>query len=148
MYERILVPVDGSETSNRGLAEAISLAKLCGAQLRLIHVIDELSFAMTADAYGSYAGELIQALREGGEKVLARCKAEVEAAGLTVDAVLRDQVGGRVCDLVVAEAQSWAANLIVLGTHGRRGVGRVLLGSDAERIVRQASVPVLLVRST
>ncbi len=146
MYERILVPVDGSPTSNQGLAEAIQLAKLTGAKLRLVHAVDELSFAMNADAFGAYAGELIAVVRKAGEETLQKAKAQVEAAGIAVDTVLRDSFGGRVFELVVDEASQWSADLIVLGTHGRRGVGRALMGSDAEQIARLATVPVLLVR--
>ena len=85
-------------------------------------------------------------MREGGEKVLKTAKARVEASGVPVETALFDSFAGRVCDLVVAEAPNWHADLIVLGTHGRRGVGRVFMGSDAEQIVRLAPTPVLLVR--
>lgn len=85
MYQRILVPIDGSPTSKRGLDEAIALGRLTGARLRLMHVVDETSFAMSADAFGAYTGDLLTLLREGGEQILADAKAAVEAAGLTVD---------------------------------------------------------------
>ena len=147
MYTRILVPVDGSPTSNRGLDEAVKLAQLTGAKLRLIHVIDELVYAVGMDGMGTMAADLLPLLREGGEQILATCRTRVEASGVAVDTVLSDGYVGRVCDRVVAEAAAWHADLIVLGTHGRRGVGRVFLGSDAEQIVRLATTPVLLVRS-
>lgn len=148
MYQRILVPVDGSPTSNRGLAEAIALAKLTGARLRLLHVVDELSFALGASAFPVYTGDVIGLLREAGEKILADAKAKVEAAGLGVEAVLRDGFAGRVCDLIVEQAEAWPADLIVIGTHGRRGVDRLFMGSDAELVLRTAPVPVLLVRAS
>lgn len=147
MYQRILVPVDGSPTSSRGLDEAIAIGRIMGARLRLLHVVDETSFAMSADAFGAYTGDLLTLLRQGGEQILADAKSRVEAAGLAVDTVLRESLAGRVCDLVTAEAQAWQAELIVLGTHGRRGAGRILLGSDAEQILRLSTAPVLLVRS-
>jgi nucleotide-binding universal stress UspA family protein len=147
MYQRILVPVDGSPTSQRGLAEAIAIGKLTGASLLLLHVVDETSFAMSADAFGAYTGDLLTLLREGGEKILADAKAQVEAAGLAADTVLRESLAGRVCDLVTEEAKAWPAELIVIGTHGRRGAQRLFLGSDAEQTLRLATVPVLLVRS-
>ena len=148
MYQRILVPIDGSPTSNLGLVEAMKFAKLTGARLRLIHVVDELSFAMGSEAYVSYAGEIIAVLREAGEKVLAEAKTKVEAAGLGVDVVLRENVTGRVCELIIEEVKLWPAELIVLGTHGRRGLERLFMGSDAEEVIRMAPVPVLLVRSS
>jgi len=64
-----------------------------------------------------------------------------------VDGVLLDTFNRRLCDLVVRAARDWPADLVVIGTHGRRGVGRLLLGSDAEQILRLSPVPVLLVRA-
>ena len=146
MYERILVPVDGSPTSSRGLDEAVRVAALTHASLRLIHVVDDLPLALSADACSPNLGDLVALLRAGGETILRDARKQVEAAGIPVDTVLRDTFEGRVCDQVVDEATAWHADLIVLGTHGRRGPGRVLLGSDAEQILRLAPVPVLLVR--
>lgn len=147
MYQRILVPVDGSPTSNHGLEEAIRLAAMTQGRLRLIHVIDELSFAFTMDAYAGQAGNWRSALRENGTQILEDARATVAAAGIEVDTVLHDNLAGTVHELVTAEAAQWPADLIVLGTHGRRGVRRLVLGSSAEHILRQAPVPVLLVRA-
>ena len=146
MYTHILVPVDGSPTSDRGLEEAVKLAQLTGARLRLLHVVDQLVYATSMEGFGAMTADLIPLLREGGERLLKTAKARVEASGVPVETVLFDSFAGRVCDLVVAEAKAWHADLIVLGTHGRRGVGRVFIGSDAEQIVRLAPTPVLLVR--
>ncbi len=149
MYERILVPVDGSPTSNLGLGEAIKLAKLAklaGSRLKLIHVVDELSYVSGLDGYAGYSVDLFQMLREGGQKILDSAKARAQASGLDLEVVMFDNFAGRVSDLVVGEAVKWRADLIVLDTHGRRGVKRFVLGSDAEQIVRAASVPVFLVR--
>ena len=147
MYQKILVPVDGSPTSSRGLQEAIKLAKLTGARLRLMHVVDQISFAVGMEAATMVTSEMMQMVRESGEAVLKKARARVEKAGLRVDTVLCDGIAGRVCDHVVEQAEAWHADLIVLGTHGRRGFGRLLMGSDAEMIVRMATVPVLLVRA-
>lgn len=147
MYAKILVPVDGSPTSALGLAEAIKLGKLTGACLKLVHVIDLLSIAMAPEAGGAITAELIDELTKGGEKILADAQAQVAAAGLAVETELVDNFAMRVCDVVIDQAKAWGAELIVIGTHGRRGVGRMLMGSDAELVVRQATVPVLLVRS-
>ena len=148
MYQRILVPIDGSPTSDRGLAEAIKLGQLTGAKLRLIHVVDELSFALGASQGVTLTGDVLNLLREAGAEIVTQGAASVRAAGLAVDTVLKDSFAGRVSDLVIAEAGVWPADLIVLGTHGRRGLGRMFMGSDAETIVRSAPVPVLLLRAT
>lgn len=146
MYSRILVPIDGSETSNRGLAEAIRLARLTGGRLRLVHVADVLSLTGSAGLGLSAAPDVWGMLKEAGEGILNAGRATVQTAGLEVETQLRERPAERVCDGVIDEALKWSADLVVLGTHGRRGVGRLLLGSDAEQIVRSSPVPVLLVR--
>ena len=144
MYQRILVPIDGSATSDRGLDESIRLAKLTGARLGLVHVVDRLIYS-TGMEFDS--GDIAGILMDAGAQILAKAKARVEASGVPVETVLADSYEGRVCDVVVAQAQVWNADLVVIGTHGRRGVRRLFIGSDAEQIVRVAPVPVLLVRS-
>ena len=146
MYQRILVPVDGSPTSNAGLAEAIKLAKLTGARVRLLHLIHEMPYVMSADGYGSVAVDMLASLKDAGTSILEKARIQVEAQGIAVDTVLLDTYGARLSELVIKQVEEWGADLIVLGTHGRRGVGRLLLGSDAEQIVRTATVPVLLIR--
>lgn len=146
MYERILVPIDGSETSSAGLQEAIRLAKLTGSQLRLLHAVDEMPFVMSAEGYSAISADVLALLHEAGEQILQNGRTLVRESGLAVDTVLFDSLSGRLCDLVAEEARKWHADVIVLGTHGRRGVGRLLMGSDAEQIVRSAPVSVLLVR--
>ncbi|MEN4919027.1 universal stress protein [Achromobacter spanius] len=147
MYNRILVPIDGSETSQVGLKEAIRIAGLTQGRLRLIHVIDELSFALTVDAYSYHAGELLDLMRANGKKLLESAQETVRAAGIEADYALYENLDRTVQQRVLDEADAWKADLIVIGTHGRRGARRLVLGSSAEGIMRGASVPVLLVRS-
>lgn len=146
MYTHILVPLDGSPTSQRGLDEALALAQLTGARLRLLHVVEDPVFATGMGGFDPMGLELIPLLREAGEKLLADCKARVVAQGVAVETVLLERLGTRICDAVVQDVKECGADLIVLGTHGRRGMRRLTLGSDAEQIVRLASVPVLMVR--
>ena len=146
MYQKILVPVDGSATSDLGLQEATKLAQLTGASLRLLHVVDVLSLAIAGEATTVVTGDLLAAVRESGRTVLRRAEASVQAVHLAVDTVLHENTSGRVAEIVADEATSWGADLVVLGTHGRRGVGRLILGSDAEQVLRLAPVPVLMVR--
>jgi len=146
MYQRILVPVDGSECADRGLSEAIALAGLTRGRIRLVHVIDEPFTALGADGAVGASADLITLAREASQRVLADATERVRHAGLAVDDVLLDSFDGRLCELVIGAAKAWPADLVVIGTHGRRGVGRLLLGSDAEQILRLSPVPVLLVR--
>ena len=146
MYKRILVPVDGSATSAKGLEEAIRLAKLTGASLELVNVVDQMSLAFSGEAYAGYTKRVLAALREGAREILEKARQRAASAGIGVDTKAIETFGARVADLIVGEAVAAKADLIVIGTHGRRGVGRMLLGSDAEQILRLAPVPVLLVR--
>lgn len=146
MYKRILVPVDGSATADRGLAEAVALARQNDACLRLVHVVDATSFALGAGSFSGFGTDLLTLLCEGGQAILDRAANQAGAAGVPAETVLFDTLSGRVCDRVTEEAARWPADLIVIGTHGRRGAGRLLMGSDAEQILRLSKVPVLLVR--
>jgi nucleotide-binding universal stress UspA family protein len=145
MYKKILVPVDGSPTSHAGLHEAIRLAKNQGATVRLLHVVDELlvgmSYLQTAIDYQAF----VQAVRESGRRVLENLQAETRAQGLTAETELLETVGGRAAEPIVEAARRWGADLIVMGTHGRKGMARLLMGSDAELVLRSASIPVLMV---
>lgn len=146
MYGKILVPVDGSEPSTLGLQEAVKIAKSTGGRLRLVHVVNEFVLDYTYGA-GVYASNAIELLREGGRKVLEQAKAAVQAQGVLVEGVLVEAIGGPPADLILAQASEWGAELIVMGTHGRRGLARMAMGSDAEQVLRGASVPVLMVRA-
>jgi len=147
MYQRILVPFDGSATSSRGLEEAIGIATLTGASLRLIHMLDILDFTNGFETAAIYTDHVIPFMRRTGEEILQGGKARAENAGVRADTVLLEGMKTRLCDAVAEQARAWGADLIVIGTHGRRGVGRMLLGSDAEQIVRTSIAPVLLVRA-
>jgi nucleotide-binding universal stress UspA family protein len=151
MFRRILVPIDGSPTSNRGLDEAIGLARDQKARIRLVHVVDEMAIVTGTDGMmtmpPSYVEDFTRALRATGKRVLARAEARVRKKSVPVDSVLLETVGARAADVIVRQARKWRADVIVLGTHGRRGLSRVVMGSDAEMILRETPVPVLLVRS-
>lgn len=147
MYQRIFVPIDGSPASNLGLNEAIKLAKDQGAKLRLFHLVDEYFAVSSTDAMAfSNSDALIESLRQGGKKIVEKAEALARRNGLVPESVILESFGGRAADYIVRQANKWRADLIVLGTHGRRGVKRLVMGSDAEQVVRTSRVPVLLVR--
>lgn len=143
-YHRILVPVDGSPTSARGMAEAIKLAREGRGKLLLLHVVEEYAAFASPEA-GFNVGPILDAMRQGGRRTLKRIVASAERAGARPQVALVEDFGGRVADAIVAQAKRWKADLIVMGTHGRRGLDRALVGSDAESVVRMSTVPVLLV---
>lgn len=143
-YKRILVPVDGSPTSAKGVQEAAKLAGAKGGKLRLLHVLDPY-IAFNTPEVGINVNLVLDALRRSGKHALAKAEARARRAGARSEVALVESFGGRVADAIVEQAKRWRADLIVMGTHGRRGVNRLLLGSDAELVVRYSAVPVLLV---
>jgi nucleotide-binding universal stress UspA family protein len=145
MYKRILVAVDGSATSLRGLDEAIKVAKCARAQLLLVHVVNEI--VMTPEYVpAAYYDRIFQSLRETGMKLLEQAADQVWRADLSCEQKLVEIAGARVADEIVKQAREWSADLVVMGTHGRRGLNRLALGSDAELVLRLSSVPLLLIR--
>jgi len=145
MYQKILVPVDGSLTSNLALQEAIKLAKQMGARLELVHVYEDAVY-LVDENYFNYE-ELQKTIHDYGEKMLATAEAAVQAAGIPVETRLIPSNNERIANILVEEAKRWQAELIVIGTHGHSGFSRLLLGSVAEGVVRIAPIPVLLLRS-
>ena len=142
MFKRILVPVDGSETSTKALVAALELARNTDGRVRILHSLDELT-CISGIAYGV---DLMRIARDQADKVLQDALAVARSAGIPADSRLLEAPGQRLGEVVADEAQVWEADLIVVGTHGRRGVGRTLLGSGAEQVIRMAPVPVLSIR--
>ena len=149
MFKRILVPIDGSRTSNSGLNTAIRMARDAKAELILLHVVDENVLALSGEYAGAaYMDRLMVDMREGGRKVIAAAAATARKQGVTAKTVLMESVGPRrVADIIVQQAKKLRADAVVIGTHGRRGISRMVMGSDAEEVVRGSPVPVVLVRS-
>jgi nucleotide-binding universal stress UspA family protein len=146
MYRHILVPVDGSATSERALREALELARQQAAELELVYVMEDVLF-LENEAYINYE-EVRRSARNGGEKTLAQAQALVRQAGMTAEQRLLEARGERIANVIIEEARRWPADLIVIGTHGRSGFSRILFGSVAEGVVRTALIPVLLVRGS
>lgn len=146
MFDRILVPIDGSKTSAKALVQAMALAKMTHGRIRLIHVVGDVLSALGGEAAMICSDEIYTAVTAAGNRLLADAAAGVETERIPVDTVLCEPSAARLSDEIEEASKSWGANLIVIGSHGRRGVHRLLLGSDAEQIMRVASVPVLLVR--
>jgi len=146
MYHKILVPVDGSETSTRGLNEAIRLAKIHGGKLRLVHIVNEFILDVTYSP-GLYPENLIESLRSGGKAILDAAQAAAQCAGVKAECVMLESIGGVPADFILAQAKEFKADLVVMGTHGRRGLLRLALGSNADLVVRGATMPVMLIRA-
>ena len=146
MYRRILVPIDGSRSAARGLREAIRLAKNQRAKLRIMHVVDKMAIIGVVEA-GMDPAPVLARIARGGRGLLERARLSARKLGVDADTSLHEPVTKRVAETILSDAKKWRADLVVMGTHGRRGVRRMVLGSDAEQVMRLADVPVLFVRA-
>jgi nucleotide-binding universal stress UspA family protein len=145
MYNRILVATDGSDTSSRACSEAINLASEQNARLRVLYVI---SYAYVSAILGNaYTGDLLRRMRADGKATLEATEAAARTAGLEVEPRLFEHQSTQIGEAIIEDAHTWQANLIIMGTHGRRGFARAVIGSDAEYVARHTPVPLLLVRS-
>ena len=145
MYSKILIPVDGSETSMAGLNEAIALATILGSEVCVMHVVNEFVLDYNF-APGIYSDDFFESMRKGGKAILDAAETAVQRQGIKPTSVMVESIGGVAADLILEQAKAWRADLIVMGTHGRRGIFRLAMGSDAEQVLRASLVPVLLVR--
>lgn len=148
MYDKILVAIDGSDPSKQALAEALRVARLAGAELRVVHVLDATSPLGMGLTY--VPAELLDGYRDNAMKHLARARALAKEANVHCesDLMMLHGINDNVAGCLQRCAVEFGARLVVLGTHGRRGVKRALLGSVAEKFVRSADCPVLLVHGT
>ena len=145
IYQRILVPVDGSATAERGLREAVKLAGGQNTRVLFLHVLDDYTTLSDMTSAAGYE-DMLKSLRQYGLDVLSKARQEAEAASVHCETLLREVMGKRIADVIVEQAAQHACDLVVMGTHGRRGFSRLTLGSTAEGVARISPVPVLLVR--
>ena len=139
MYHDILVPTDGSDASAAAVEHAVSLASQYDARMHALYVVDTGSYGLLEEG----ASVVVDALREEGRNAVDSIETAAAAADVDVETAV---VEGTVHRSILDYAAEADADLIVMGTHGRRGIDRYLLGSVTERIVRSAPVPVLTVR--
>ncbi|MCU4802091.1 universal stress protein [Halobacteria archaeon HArc-gm2] len=137
MYERILFPTDGSAGTAHVALQAIDLAQQYGATIHVLHVVDEDLRGLVEGLSGE------DALETEGQRALERIEQMAEAHGVDVTTAIEE---GDPAESIVAYADDIHADLIVAGTHGRTGIKRRVIGSVAERIVRNATCPVMTVR--
>lgn len=146
MFKRILVAVDASATSDLALQAAIGLASGQHASLRLVHVVDATNInSMGAEYFDP--SDILESHTANGQAILDKAEAVASAAGLAAETSLVkiENMNQRISEAIASEAESWPADLIVIGTHGRRGLTRLFLGSVAEETTRLAAKPVLLI---
>lgn len=146
LFKRILVPVDGSEGSGKALDVALALAGDQSATVHFVHVIDRVHMFALAPV-SSMADELLAAINTAGELLLGQAVERAREAGLVSSSALQvtDAACPRIADRLLREAAGQSAELIVCGSHGTTGFRAVLLGSVAEGLLRQSTLPVLMV---
>ncbi len=134
--ERILVAVDGSKYSEKALDQAISMARQCNSRLFAISVIDIFAESLVL------APALEEKLSKETKELLERVKAKVEKENIPCETIVR--TGGHPHEYIIEEAKARGIDLIVMGTHGRTGLKRVLMGSVTERVIGHAPCAVLV----
>jgi len=148
MYRHIIVAIDDSPTSRKALDEAITLAKVHDARLDIVHAIDDqLVHVFHADGMiTSKANELNHVLVSNGEALVEHAVDRARDSGIEAQPRLLHGHGEHADDMIAEAIKDSGADLLVIGSHGRRGVRRLLLGSIAENLVRKAGISVLIVR--
>jgi len=146
MYERILVAVDGGPSSELAIGQAVGLAKHLAAEVKVLFVVDDSDFFFEP-AYVD-PNEILQGMISVGQKALASAARRFENAGVRclTELAERPVSPGNISGTIVSHADAWPADLIVMGTHGRRGVRRVIMGSVSEGVIAKTARPVLLIR--
>ena len=146
MFKRILVAVDGSDTADQALQEAIKLAKELQARLRIVHAVDVVNINLGAEFPNP--SEISDGMIKTGQEILRKAGDVAREAGIPVETRLIeiDTLGNSIPEVIAADAEAWPTDLIVICTHGRRGLSHLFLGSVAEGVVRVATKPVLLIR--
>ncbi len=144
MFASILAAIDDSDPSDKAVELAVGVAKQFRARLTFCHAVDYVKVIALSGSTSAVPVDLVSTMREDASALLARAKAVADAAG--VDAVTTTRDGSPV-DEILQAAKECTAELIVIGTHGRRGLERLFLGSTAEGVLRRSDAPVLVVRA-
>lgn len=149
MFKSLLIATDGSELGDKAVATGIDLAKTYGASVTIITATDPVATGIGSGGFGTLdAGPIITRLEEAytqeATKTLSAAKAMADAAGIAVKTL--HAARSRPADAILEAAKSEGADTIIMGSHGRRGLKRLLLGSQASEVLSHAEIPVLIVK--
>ena len=142
MYDTVLFPTDGSETATEAAIHAIDLASRHDAELHSLYVVDHERVSRMAPKLGT--DHIKQTLQEEGETATGEIADQAAEAGLETTTSIRE---GAPADVITDYADTIGADAIVMGTNGRTGMNRLLLGSVAERVIQTTNLPVTTVKS-
>jgi nucleotide-binding universal stress UspA family protein len=140
MYDTILVPIDGSEGVRRAAEHAAAIAERFGSTVHLLYVADTTHVNVSAQSLDLKT--VREAMREKGQEATAAAAELVERAGVTATTAVES---GSTPKTILEYADDHDVDLVVMGTHGSKGLERWLIGSVAERVVRDAEMPVMTV---
>ena len=149
MFKSLLIATDGSELGDKAVAAGVELAKAHGAKILVLTATDPVATGLGAGGYGTFdAGPIIAQLEDDyaaeAKKLLASAKDKLAASGLAAETLHVPR--HRPADAILEVATERGVDTIVMGSHGRRGLGRLLLGSQASEVLARSSVPVLIVK--
>ncbi|MFC3704105.1 universal stress protein [Devosia honganensis] len=149
MFKNLLIATDGSEPADRALASALDLARSHGARVLVLTATDPVSTGIGSGGFGTIdAGPIVARLEQSyaaeAERLLAAARQRAEAAGVAIETLHLPR--RRPADTIVDIAAERGCDLIVMGSHGRRGLGRLLLGSQAAEVLARSPIPVLIVK--
>lgn len=147
MYQHILIPTDGSEIGQKGVVAGIDLAKALGARVTLVTVSETLAMYADTTGFGGPAVDLSNvwaAQEQSAQQALAAAKAAADQAGVPAEVLHIPRA--RPAEAIVETAKSKGCDLIAMASHGRRGVGRLLLGSQTSEVLAHSPIPVLVLK--
>lgn len=144
MFTKILLPTDGSNTALRAAEVAADLAKRYGARLEIVSVIDPVPFISFPEGGGEALAYYLEAAEDGAKTGIAAAEAAAKAAGVAYASFVLREHGPAVA--IVEHARSSGCDMIVMGSHGRRGLDAVLLGSVAQKVLTLAKMPVFVIK--
>lgn len=145
MFKHLLVPIDGSPTSELAVAKAIGLAKAFDTEVTAIYVIDPYPFTGVGADFAYGQGQYLNAAKAAATDALSNARTQMEQAGVKVKTATVES--HTVWRGILEAAESGGADLIVMGSHGRSGIEKLVLGSVAQKVITNTRLPVLLVRS-
>ena len=144
MFKHILVPVDGSETSLQAVSKAAELAKAFNSEVTAVYVLDPYPFTGVGADFAYGQAQYLSAATAEANKALEDVTERMKDTGVTVKTLVGE--GHAIHEGIVRVGENVGADLIVMGSHGRRGLEKLELGSVAQRVLQTAKVPVLVVR--
>lgn len=144
MFKHILVPVDGSATSMRAVSKAGELAKAFGSKVTAVYVIDPYPFTGVGADFAYGQSQYLNAATSEANTALDATKRALQEIGVQVETVLGE--GHAVHEGILQAQENTGADLVVMGSHGRRGFEKLMLGSVTQRVLGVVQVPVLVVR--